>query len=369
MSTEKIRYAVVGLGHIAQNVVLPAFEHASENSVLTALISDDAEKIGELSHRYKVPYCYTYEKFEEALAEDTFDAVYIALPNDKHKEFAIMAANAGVNVLCEKPMAVSSGDCHDMIAAAEHNKIKLMIAYRLHFERTNMEAVKAIKSGAIGVPRLLNASFTMQVAPNNIRTHVAQAGGPLYDIGIYCINAARYLFQAEPSSAMAIFARGEDPRFSEVEESVAAILKFPGERLASFVCSFGASPVARCEVLGTTGTIALDPAFDYEGELKLEVKPKDEEPEETLATKSDQFAAELSYFSKCILEDTNPRPSGYEGLADIRIIEAIIQSAESGKKVDLKLRGDKSSLPDDSLVMQFQPITPPPLVNAEPPSQ
>ena len=202
MKSSRVRYAVVGLGHIAQVAVLPAFEHATENSELTALISSDPEKLHELSERYGVKNCFSYEEYETALRSNTFDAVYIALPNDMHKKYAIAAANAGIHVLCEKPMATLKDDCKQMIAAAKSNNVKLMVAYRLHFERTNMKTVEALELGKIGIPKLFNSSFTLQVREENIRTQREHGGGPLYDIGIYCINAARYVFQEEPIEIM-----------------------------------------------------------------------------------------------------------------------------------------------------------------------
>src|SRR5579883_1866213 len=234
MKGTKVRYAIVGLGHIAQVAVLPAFAHASENSEVTAIISGDDEKLKTVGDHYKIPNRYHYNDFDKAIDDDTFDAVYVCLPNGMHKEYCVKAADGGVHVLCEKPMAMSSRDCQDIISACEFNNVKLMIAYRLHFERANMEAVKTINSGEIGNPRIFNASFSMQIRPDNYRISGEQGGGPLYDIGIYCINAARYLFKAEPEEITAMAVRPKDPRFREVDESVAAILKFPEERLALF---------------------------------------------------------------------------------------------------------------------------------------
>jgi Predicted dehydrogenases and related proteins len=196
---KKIRYAVAGLGHIAQIAVLPAFKHASDLCELTGFISDDPEKIKKLSAEYKVENSWSYGEIDAALSSGEFDALYVALPNDMHKDFVIAAANAGIHILCEKPMALSSEDCREMISAAEKNNVKLMIAYRLHFEKTNMTAVELIAEGKIGNPRIFNSTFTLQVREGNIRTQAEHGGGPLNDIGIYCINAARYLSKKSPS--------------------------------------------------------------------------------------------------------------------------------------------------------------------------
>lgn len=332
---KKIRYAIVGLGHIAQIAVLPAFKHASKNSELAALISNDPEKLSELKGEYGVSKTYSYEEYDECLRSGDVDAVFIALPNSMHKDFTVRAAKAGVDVLCEKPMAASEAECVEMIRAAEENDVKLMIAYRLHFEEANMKAVDILQSGQIGEPRFFNSVFSLQVRPGNIRTDRELGGGPLNDIGIYCINAARYLFQGEPTEVTALSATSNDKRFSEIDEMVGAVMRFPGERLAQFICSFGAQDISRYQVLGTDGNIVLDPAYDYALDLKMEVTAGGRTTYKEFP-KRDQFAPELLYFSDCILNDLQPEPDGYEGMADMRIIEAINRSAATGKCVSIE---------------------------------
>ena len=182
---EKVRYAVVGLGHIAQVAVLPAFAHA-ENSELTALVSDDPEKLEKLGRKYKVTRRYSYEQFEECLGSGAVDAVYIALPNHLHREYTERAARGGVHVLCEKPLAVTEEDCLSMIRVAEENRVKLMVAYRLHFEEANLKAIDLVQSGKLGDPRLFDSVFTMTVKDGDIRLNPRElGGGTLYDIGVY----------------------------------------------------------------------------------------------------------------------------------------------------------------------------------------
>src|SRR6185437_9110494 len=194
----KIRYAVIGLGHIAQSAVLPAFANAKQNSTLAALVSDDPEKLKKLGRRYGVDLLCRYEQIDELFSSGSIDAVYVALPNTMHAQTARRASQAGLHVLCEKPMAVSSRDCERMIETARQHHVKLMIAYRLHFEPGNLDAMEIARTGELGDLRFFTSEFTMQVAADNIRTQREMGGGPLYDIGIYCINAARTLFAAEP---------------------------------------------------------------------------------------------------------------------------------------------------------------------------
>ncbi|MGQ0834747.1 MAG: Gfo/Idh/MocA family protein [Gammaproteobacteria bacterium] len=317
---KRIRYAVIGLGHIAQVAVLPAFRNAAKNSVLTALISDDETKLKTLSRRYKAQYLCTYEQADALFRTGEIDAVYIALPNDMHAEWTIKAANAGLHVLCEKPMATSSDDCEQMIRACERNRVKLMIAYRLHFERANLEVANLVRTRRIGDPKFFDSQFTMQVKEGNIRTQAERGGGPEWDIGIYCQNAARYVLAAEPTQVWAMRANSGDKRFREVPETVTAVLKFPNERVATFVCSFGAADRSRCEVVGTKGAVIMDPAYEYAEGLAYEL---------TIGERK-QFAPELIYFSDCILKNREPEPSGREGLIDVCIIEAMHRSMKSG---------------------------------------
>ena len=333
----RIRYAVAGLGHIAQVAVLPAFAHAGENSELVALCSDDAEKLDKVGRKHRVPHRFGYEDFEQGLRDAEADAVYIALPNHLHREYTERAAAVGVHVLTEKPMAVTEADCHAMIDACDRSGVKLMVAYRLHFEEANLRAVELAQSGRLGEPRIFNSVFSMQVKEGDIRLNPrSEGGGTLYDIGIYCINAARYLFEAEPIEVLAASARGGDPRFSAdgVDEMTSAVLRFPGDRLAAFTSSFGASDVARLQLVGTKGDLVMDPAYEYAEALSHRVTIGGTTRERTFP-KRDQFAPELIYFSECIITGEEPEPSGWEGLADVRIIRALYESADRGGPVPL----------------------------------
>ncbi|MBP6349445.1 MAG: Gfo/Idh/MocA family oxidoreductase [Candidatus Obscuribacter sp.] len=365
----KVRFAVVGLGHIAQTAVLPAFSQADGNCELTTLISDDGDKLRTLASHYGASHVFDQSRFEEALMSGAFDAIYIALPNDLHCEFAVKAAQHKIHVLCEKPMAISEEQCSRMIKASEDNNVKLMIAYRLHFEKTNMKVVEAIHSGRIGEPRVFNSTFTMQVK-EGIRTERQHGGGPLFDIGIYCINASRYLFKGEPLAVSAIAAQSNDPRFEEIEEACAVTMKFPGERLASFTCSFGSKSASHYEVLGTDGMIRVSPAYDYDSRLSYKVvigDDLDEITEKFEGPQVDQFAPELIYFADCILNDKQPSPSGLEGLADIRIIDAIKASLKSGHVVALQsIKDDQLERPDQRLIIEKPAATElAPVVHAE----
>ncbi len=362
----RIRYAVVGLGHIAQVAVLPAFAHARSNSDVTALVSDDPEKLRQLSKRYRIPHRYTYKEYDQCLRDGHIDAVYIALPNHLHCDFAIRAANAGIHVLCEKPMAVTEQECRRMIEAAEKANVKLMVAYRLHLEEANLNTVELARSGKLGNLRLFNSVFTMQVREGDIRLNKQSGGGTLYDIGVYCINAARYLFRDNPTSVSAFAVKGENRRFKEVDEMTAALLHFPGDRLATFVCGFGSADVSAYDLVGTNGLVRMDPAYEYVGSLKQQISINGKTKMRTFPAR-DQFAPELVYFSHCILKNIAPEPNGLEGLIDVQIVQALYRSAKSGKPVHVQ-PVEKQQWPTIKQVVRRSPASKPRLVNVKSPS-
>ncbi|NDJ21661.1 Gfo/Idh/MocA family oxidoreductase [Nostoc sp. B(2019)] len=362
----KVRYAVVGLGWFAQEAALPAFTHA-DNSELVALVSDDPTKREEVSKQYGIQRTYSYEEYEDCLTNGEIDAVYIALPNHLHRDYTVRAANQAIHVLCEKPMAVTEEDCEAMIKAAKDNNVKLMIAYRLHLEEANLQAVEIVRSKQIGEARIFNSVFTQQVEEGNTRLRNVTGGGTLNDIGIYCINAARYLFQDEPIEVFAVAANKGEQRFSEVEEMTSAILRFPNERLATFTCSFGAAKVSTYQIVGTKGDLQVESAYAWQGELKHYLTIDGETQERTFAP-HDQLAAEFTYFSDCILQDKDPEPSGMEGLNDVRIIQALYHSIETGQPVQLKSL-EQHQRPTLDQAIEHPPLEEKPdLINAAPPA-
>jgi predicted dehydrogenase len=342
MKTKRIRYAVVGLGHIAQVAVLPAFKNAKDNSELVALVTDDAEKARRLAKKYlknnnEAEVIYDYNSYEKLLRSGRIDAVYICLPNHLHEAYSIRAFQAGVHVLCEKPLALTVNEGEQMRRAARENNCFLMTAYRLHFESANLQTLKMCRDGKLGDLRYFSSDFSFQITdPDNIRLKTETGGGPLWDIGIYCINAARNLFEAEPLQVSAFAeTRAGDPRFDQVEEMVSATLRFPDERLASFTVSFGADSVSRYQICGTKGSVVLENAYEYAVGREMRFI-QDEKVRTRRFKKSDQFAPEIEYFSDCIINGHQPEPSVEEGLADIRVIMALYQSIERGEPVQLE---------------------------------
>lgn len=332
MAQSKVRYAVVGLGYIAQAAVLPSFAHARRNSSLHAIVSGSTEKLNALGDKYRIPVRASYDEFERCLQE--VDAVYIATPNSEHADYAVRAAKAGKHVLCEKPLAVTQEECRRMAKAAIQNNVKLMTAYRLHFEPLFLEVVDIVRSGKIGEPRFFSSNFSMHAKPGGIRTQRELGGGTLYDLGIYCINTARLMFGAEPTEVFASSIDGARADMPEIDEMTSGMMKFDGDRLATFTTSFNANGVSDFRVVGTEGNIHAEPAYEYAEALGYTLTIGD-----TVRNKKgrrrDQFAAEISYFSDCILNDKDPEPSADEGCWDVGVVSALYQSAETGKPVKM----------------------------------
>jgi predicted dehydrogenase len=333
-TSRRVRYAVVGAGNLAQVAILPAFEHARENSELVAIVSSDKAKRDALQRRHGVPHVGGYENYEQLLRDSKADAVYIVLPNTLHRAFTERAARVGVHVLCEKPMATSVEDCEAMIRVTNDNDVKLMIAYRLHFEEANLRAIELVRTGKLGDPLMFSGTLTQQMREGDIRGSGELGGGALLDEGPYPINAARYLFRDEPREVFAFTNSGRDGRFHGVDASAFALLRFPNGRVATFGCSHEASQVSSYRLVGTEGDLLVRHGFGYGTDIEHELTVGGETRTRRFRS-SDQFAPELVYFSKCILEDQEPEPNGIEGLADVRVIVALQESARTGLPVKL----------------------------------
>ncbi|WP_263357487.1 Gfo/Idh/MocA family protein [Acidicapsa ligni] len=333
-SDRKIGYAIIGIGRIADHFIRGI--QGSPNSKVTALVSGHPEKAAQYAEKYGVPKSsiYNYENMDAIRDNKAVDAVYVALPNSMHAEYTIRCAKAGKNVLCEKPMAVTVPEAESMIAACKAANVKLMIAYRCHYEPTNLRAVKLIREGAIGEVQAIQSAFGFNCGPSEWRLSKALAGGgPLFDVGIYCLNATRYLTGEEPSSFSAYANKNpNDPRFKDVEETISWITKFPSGILASCITTYGAAMDGYFRVHGSKGWLEVNPAFIYE-DLRLTAQytgpdgktVKLDEPN----TEKDpmQFQREADHFSDCILHNHAPQSPGEEGLRDMQYIREIYRTA------------------------------------------
>jgi predicted dehydrogenase len=326
----KVRYAVVGAGWISQEAFMPSVDQTG-NSVITAIVTGNQANARKLADFYGIEHIYSYQQYETMLGSGVVDAVYIALPNSMHAEYAIKAAKAGVHVLVEKPLATSVAECEAMIEAADRSGVKLMTAYRLHHEPGTIEAVERIRRGEIGDPRVFMSVFSFQSGEANHRLKGEHWGGPLQDVGVYCLNAARHVFNSEPCEALALSGHGDnDPRFTEVEETICATLRFPGDRIATFIASFGTEPVDMYRVIGSKGTLEMAPGFRFETATRLKLV-RGEQVDERFLPQVDHFSGQVAYFSDCIIEGAAPEADGWEGLADVRALRAIEAAAKTGQ--------------------------------------
>ena len=332
-----IRYAVVGAGWISQEAFMPAVA-ATGNSRMQAIVSGRRATAQQLADFHAVPEVLDYADYDALLASDRIDAVYVALPNSLHADFAIRALRAGKHVLVEKPLATSLEEARAMIAAAEASGRFLMTAYRLHTEPATLAVLEMIRQGSIGDPRFFSSSFSFQAALGNHRLKADHWGGPLQDVGVYCLNAARHVFAAEPVAVQAMASSPpNDPRFAEIGASLAVTLRFPEGKLAQFHCSFGSHMSEDYRVIGETGEILVDPGFRFESALRVTLRCEGRAEVVQTYPHVDHFAGQIAYFSDCILTGLPPEPDGREGLADMITLLAIEQAAASEQIVPLNL--------------------------------
>ena len=326
---QKVRYGIVGVGSISQEAMMPGVDHTG-NSTITALVTSDPTKATELSKKYNVARTCPYEQFGELLQSREIDAIYLATPNWRHAEFAVPALEAGIHVLLEKPMEISSDQCRKIIAAQEKSGAKLMVAYRLHFEPGTIAAIEKVRSGDLGEVHLFTSTFSQMIDPANHRAQNGIEAGPIFDMGPYPINGVRNLFDSEPLEAFAAGLRHPNSELGDFDDTVSIILKFPGNRLAQFTISYYGNSLDAYTVIGTKGALEVSPAYLYGKPLEYTLKQGTTEKQESFKN-TDHFGGEMKYFSDCILNGTDPQPDGYEGLADVYVIEAIVRSLSSGK--------------------------------------
>ncbi|HEY1628474.1 MAG TPA: Gfo/Idh/MocA family oxidoreductase [Tepidisphaeraceae bacterium] len=332
----KAGYAMVGLGSFCLNQLIPGFA-AAKKSKLVALVSghpDKAKRIAE-QHGVAAKNIYNYDNYDSIKDNPEVDVIYIVLPNCMHAEYVIRGAKAGKHIMCEKPMAVSVEECQAMVDACKAANRKLMIGYRSQYEPHNLRAIQMIRDGQIGklITIVADAGFMMR-DPTVWRLNKKLAGGgPLMDIGIYALQACRYLSGEEPIEINAMtHTTPDDPRFKEVEETCAWQMRFPSGVLANCTTSYNYSGQNRHRAVGTTGSIDMEPATGYGGN-KLTLHARGKPPELIDIADISQFAAEMDHFSDCVLNNKTPKTPGEEGLRDVRLMMAIYEAAASGKTV------------------------------------
>ena len=333
---KRVGFALVGLGRLATQQLVPAFR-ASKKAKLTALVSGDPAKARQLAQENGVSAeaIYDYKNFGHIKDNKEVQVVYIVLPNSMHAEFTVRAARAGKHVLCEKPMETSAAKCQQMISECRHAKVKLMIAYRIQYEPMNRAIQRLVREKSFGEIKYIESANMQKVARMEWRLSRELSGsGAVGDVGIYCINTIRFLLGEEPVEIFAqAFRPGGDPRFGEVDATTIFQMRFPsGGVLANCACSFDAHDTKSYRVVADRASFGMNPSFPYHG-LKMFADPN--EPPLAQIPESDQFANELDHMADCVVSDREPYTPGEEGLQDQRIIEAIFESSRHGKVVKL----------------------------------
>ncbi len=339
--SERVGFAVVGLGRLTLGEILPAMGK-SKYCKPVALVSGDRDKARKVAAQYGIPDSglYDYTTYDQLAQNSSVQVIYIVLPNSMHAEFTVRGAKAGKHILCEKPMATSTRDCERMIAACNAANVKLMIAYRSQYEPYDRALVKMIRGGKLGkLKQFVSTNSQNQGDPNQWRQKLALAGGGcMPDVGVYCLNAARFLSDEEPNEVQAtIYQPKDDPRFTEVEASCQVIAKFPSGFTAIFNSAYEAHRSQFLRVEGVEAWAELNPAFAYHG-IKMRYSFYNQDLKQEIAhepqlEEKDQFAAEMDHFALCVQKNLRPHTPGEEGLQDQRITDAIYLSARTGKAV------------------------------------
>jgi predicted dehydrogenase len=332
---ERVGFALVGLGRLSINQLIPAFR-VSKKAKLSALVSGDPAKAQRLAQEngIKPDSIYDYKNFGRIKDNKEVQVVYIVLPNSMHAEYTVRAARAGKHVLCEKPMEVSVTKCQQMISECRHAKVKLMIAYRVQYEPMHRTMQRLVREKTFGDVKYIESANLQKVEQMEWRLSEKLSGsGALGDLGVYCINSIRFLLGQEPVEIFAqTFRPTDDPRFKEVDATTTWQMRFPSGLLANCACSFDGHDTKSYRVVADRGTFGMDPAFPYRG-LKMFSQPN--EPPLPEIPETDQFANELDHMADCVVNNHEPYTPGEEGLQDQRIIEAILESAKKGKIVKL----------------------------------
>jgi predicted dehydrogenase len=325
-----VGFAAIGLGTISDIFMRACAE--SKTAKITALVTGHPETKGKhYAALYGIPESsiYTYETYDRIRDNKDIDAVYVGLPNSMHREYTVRAAQLGKHVLCEKPMAISSAECSEMIAACRDAGRKLMIAYRVHYEPTHLEAKRLVDSGAIGQLQSFEGSFGFNATPNQWRlTRQYGGGGPLMDVGIYPLNEIRWLTGEEPVAFTAVASTRDrtSGRFAEVEQTLEFTVKMPSGIVAALGCTYGSNMPGFLRIHGDKGALELAPAYNYDG-VHLVSLGGDHVDITSQGDSVMHFVLEAEHFANCIRTGATPRTPGEEGLHDMLAIEAIYKAA------------------------------------------
>lgn len=332
-SSDKVGFAIVGLGKLSLGQLIPGLKVA-RNARLAAVVSGHPDKARRVAAENGLPAdaVYGYDDYDRIAKDPRIQVVYIVLPNGLHAEHTIKALKAGKHVLCEKPMATTVADAEAMIAAAKAANRQLMIAYRCHYEPLNLDVMRRLRARSLGRVRQINTTMGRQADPSDPsdawRLDAALSGaGALGDMGVYGINAARYLLNEEPVAVQAwAWTDPADPRFKETQDLINWQFRFPSGVIANGSTSFSYATTMAFEAICERGRLVADPAAFYGGNRLTVVKGGPPQPP-IPAPPGDQFAREMDWMADVVRGKAPMVSPGEEGLQDMRLMAAILESA------------------------------------------
>jgi predicted dehydrogenase len=344
-TSRKLGYAVVGLGNLSRNAILPAFAHCKKSKPV-ALLSHDAKKSSGLCAKFKVPAHYHTNAYSECLADRGVSAVYVVTPPALHEEFTVRAAEAGKHVLCEKPLAATSAQSARMVEACRHNGVLLMTAYRKYFEPSTLYLKSLISSGALGRLDAIHTSFSEiydpKIAPGWLLNPAIAGGGPMMDLGVYCVNTTRWLAGEDPTQAVAHSWRHDARQFQDVEQGISFRLDFPSGLLVQGTSTYNPAISSFIFIQGSKGWLSLSPAYSYEHQRRV----TGEVGRRTIDRRFkvlDEFALEIDSFSSAVLDKKPIVPDGVQGHRDMLILQAIYESAKTGRPAPIDYSAKEAS--------------------------
>jgi len=332
-----LRIAVVGLGWFGREIAIPGIERA-DHCELGAVVSGDREKAERVAAESGADSALTYDEYADGAGTDAYDAVYVVTPNALHLPHVETAADHGKHVICEKPLEATADRAREVVSVCEDAGVTLMTAYRMQATRSVRWVRDRIGAGVVGDPVQVHGEFSFDLLadgdPDQWRLDPDMAGGgALVDIGVYPLNTARFLLDADPVAVGADTVENP-PHFDGVDEHVAFQLSFPDGATASCTASYGASAANRLSVLGTEGRIVLEPVFDVDADRTITVE-RDGSSVSVDAAEPSEVAEEFDYFATGALTGMEIEPDGADGVVDVEVIEAVYESAESGRRVSL----------------------------------
>jgi len=336
MTEKRVRWGILSTARIAAERLIPAF-HESEIAELVAVASRDYERGRQFASKHRIPQAYG--SYDELLADSSIDAVYIPLPNHLHREWSIRAMDAGKHVLCEKPLSTSAADGRSMFEASKRNSVLLMEGFMYRFHRQTQRVRELLAKGIIGQPRFIRVAHSfpliLQDRDDDFRWNKETGGGSLADVGVYCVDTIRHFFSADP---VKVFAQSAYHPDHSAEAETRAILMFPDNRVAVFDSSFLLTGRREYEVVGDKGRITAFNTYNPGRGVgvTIAIEAMGEKEVEKIAAEN-EYRLEVDHLSTCILRNERPIITREDSIGNLRVLDALRESARVGAPVEIAI--------------------------------